>query len=177
MALVNKEEILKYVKIIDIAERFNLDLEPISSGDFNFRCRCPFHKNGQERTPSLYISETTNSFYCYGCQAGTNVIDFYILHTDKDFIEAIHDLKEYVGDSDVETVVHIIDTFPIKLKISNLFRIILTKYPDKFNEIEKIIKQTDQYLVNIDSENIDKIQKTQKLYNSLVSFFKKRLLI
>lgn len=34
---------------------------------------CPFHK---ERTPSFSVSETKGFFYCYGCGAGGDAIDF-----------------------------------------------------------------------------------------------------
>jgi DNA primase len=34
---------------------------------------CPFHN---ERHPSLHIYPHNNSFYCYGCNKGGNVINF-----------------------------------------------------------------------------------------------------
>lgn len=36
--------------------------------------RCPFHANGQERTPSCRLYDT--SFYCFGCQAGGDIFAF-----------------------------------------------------------------------------------------------------
>lgn len=39
----------------------------------NFVGLCPFHN---ERTPSFCIYTATNSFYCFGCQRGGNVINF-----------------------------------------------------------------------------------------------------
>jgi hypothetical protein len=36
--------------------------------------RCPFHADGQERTPSCRIYET--SYYCFGCGSGGDVFAF-----------------------------------------------------------------------------------------------------
>jgi hypothetical protein len=42
--------------------------------------QCPFHKNGQERTPSLHVSAIGGQWYCLGdCQQGGGLIEFYAL--------------------------------------------------------------------------------------------------
>ena len=48
--------------------RSQIDLK--SSGK-NFVGLCPFHT---EKTPSFYLYTETNSFYCFGCQTGGDVI-------------------------------------------------------------------------------------------------------
>ncbi|PIV85902.1 MAG: hypothetical protein COW50_04490 [Candidatus Moranbacteria bacterium CG17_big_fil_post_rev_8_21_14_2_50_41_107] len=48
--------------------RSQIDLK--SSGK-NFVGLCPFH---MEKTPSFYLYTETNSFYCFGCQTGGDVI-------------------------------------------------------------------------------------------------------
>lgn len=53
--------------------------------------RCPFHT---ERTPSLSIKK--NLFYCFGCQAGGDVITFVIKRDDCSFVEAVKLLLAYV---------------------------------------------------------------------------------
>lgn len=47
---------------------------------------CPFHN---EKHPSFYIYPESNSFYCYGCQKGGDVIQFIILSQNCSFTEAI----------------------------------------------------------------------------------------
>ena len=39
----------------------------------DYVCSCPFHS---ERTPSCHIYTETQSFYCFGCGAGGDVINF-----------------------------------------------------------------------------------------------------
>lgn len=47
---------------------------------------CPFH---EERVPSLYIYPNTNSFYCFGCCKGGDVIKFVQLYFGYDFKQAV----------------------------------------------------------------------------------------
>lgn len=55
--------------IIDIAGQ---QLRLRKSGK-NFVSLCPFHN---EKSPSCFFYTKTNSFYCYGCGAGGNVINY-----------------------------------------------------------------------------------------------------
>lgn len=48
--------------------------------------RCPFH---EDRAPSLVVYPETRSFYCFGCGAGGDVIDFVRRADDVGFREAI----------------------------------------------------------------------------------------
>ena len=53
---------------------------------------CPFH---EEKTPSFYIFTDTNSFHCFGCQTGGDVIKFVqVLHklSFKDALEFLRKL-------------------------------------------------------------------------------------
>ena len=53
---------------------------------------CPFH---QEKHPSFFVYPDTNSFYCYGCNQGGNVINFVRLLYGYSFKEAI---KYLIGE-------------------------------------------------------------------------------
>ena len=55
---------------------------------------CPFHN---ERTASLKIYPNSNSFYCFGCGAGGDVIDFVRLLYGLDFRQACVRLEADFG--------------------------------------------------------------------------------
>ncbi len=55
---------------------------------------CPFHS---ERTPSFTVYPQTQSFYCFGCGAGGNVIDFLMRIENLDFRAAVESLADRVG--------------------------------------------------------------------------------
>ena len=89
--MITKDKILRVVNIKDVASYFGIQLERVSSGSFDYRCRCPSkdHKHGSERTSSCYINSSDNNFYCFGCNAGYNVIDFCIISGNLSFPEAM----------------------------------------------------------------------------------------
>ncbi len=57
---------------------------------------CPFHG---EKTPSFNIYTETNSFYCFGCGAGGDVITFVMRIENLDYIEAVRLLAQRAGMS------------------------------------------------------------------------------
>ncbi len=40
------------------------------------KVRCPFHKDGQERTPSLHVYTGDGGWFCWPCQAGGDIYTF-----------------------------------------------------------------------------------------------------
>ncbi len=56
--------------------------------------RCPFHN---EKTPSFYIYPDTQSFYCFGCGAGGEVITFIKKIENLDYIDAVKLLAQRAG--------------------------------------------------------------------------------
>lgn len=66
-------------------------------------CRCPFHN---ERTASMKIY--AQSFYCFGCGAGGDVIDFVRLYEHCDFKTAFRMLG---GEFDSHTKKHALSAY------------------------------------------------------------------
>lgn len=60
----------------------------------NLKALCPFHS---EKTPSLVVYHDTQSYYCFGCGAGGDVINFVMQAENLDYVEAIHFLARRVG--------------------------------------------------------------------------------
>lgn len=60
----------------------------------NYVGACPFH---QERDPSFSVSPEKQIFYCFGCQAGGNVIKFLMLIEGLTFVESVRRLANRAG--------------------------------------------------------------------------------
>jgi len=55
---------------------------------------CPFH---QESKPSLSVNPEQGFFYCFGCQASGDLIDFYCRINGLDFAEGLRELAREAG--------------------------------------------------------------------------------
>ena len=55
---------------------------------------CPFHS---EKTPSFFVYPQTQSFYCFGCGAGGDVITFIRRIENLDYMEAVRFLAQRAG--------------------------------------------------------------------------------
>ena len=60
----------------------------------NFTGLCPFHN---EKTPSFHIYTENNTFYCFGCGAGGDVITFIRRIENLDYMESIRFLADRAG--------------------------------------------------------------------------------
>lgn len=60
----------------------------------DFVCLCPFHS---EKTPSCHVYTDSQSFYCFGCGTGGDVINFTRLTNNLDYLEAVRLLAENSG--------------------------------------------------------------------------------
>lgn len=60
----------------------------------NYVCCCPFHS---EKTPSFTVFPDTQSFYCFGCGAGGDVITFVMRAENLEFMDAVKLLAERSG--------------------------------------------------------------------------------
>lgn len=60
----------------------------------NWQGLCPFHS---ERSPSFTVFPSTQSFYCFGCNAGGGVITFIEKAENLDFVGAVEFLAKRAG--------------------------------------------------------------------------------
>lgn len=60
----------------------------------NYLCSCPFHS---EKTPSCTVFPDTQTFHCFGCGAGGDVITFVMQIENLNFIEAARLLAQRSG--------------------------------------------------------------------------------
>ena len=81
--------------------RMNNDIVSVISPYVDLRRRgknliglCPFHN---EKTPSFTVYPDTQSFYCFGCGAGGEIISFVRRIENIDYIEAVKSLADRSG--------------------------------------------------------------------------------
>ena len=60
----------------------------------DYVCSCPFHS---EKTPSCHVYTESQSFYCFGCGAGGDVITFIRRIESLDYIESVRFLAQRAG--------------------------------------------------------------------------------
>jgi DNA primase len=60
----------------------------------NYKGLCPFH---QEKTPSFIVSPGRQTFHCFGCEAGGDVIEFTKRIENLDFRDAVETLSRRYG--------------------------------------------------------------------------------
>lgn len=60
------KKISEKISILDVAKKYGLKVKAN-------KCPCPFHA---DKAPSLVFYPKTNSFYCFGCNTGGDVISF-----------------------------------------------------------------------------------------------------
>lgn len=76
--------------IVEIVRRY-VELRPVSG---RWTGPCPFH---QETKPSFSVNPQLGYYYCFGCRASGDVIDFYKEINGLEFREALQQLAEMAG--------------------------------------------------------------------------------
>ncbi len=87
-----KEELKARNDIVDVMSSY----VEIKRAGRDHVCSCPFHS---EKTPSCHIFTETQSFYCFGCHAGGDVIQFIRLIEHCEFMESVRILADRAGMS------------------------------------------------------------------------------
>lgn len=91
---INEEDIglvRERAKIDDIVSQY-VQLKPAGGG--SFKGLCPFH---DEKTPSFQVTPARGLYYCFGCGAGGDVIDFEMRLNNLSFVEAVQVLADKTG--------------------------------------------------------------------------------
>lgn len=85
------EDIKSRLDIADLVMEY-LPLKPAGTG--SFKANCPFH---QEKTPSFYVNRPRQSWHCFGCDQGGDVISFVEKMEGMEFREALEFLAQKTG--------------------------------------------------------------------------------
>lgn len=171
-----KSLIMTRVSIVDLAKEYGIILEAKNSGQFNFRARCPFHKGKdgrQEKTPSLFFAQQSNSYCCFGCSSGGTIIDFVQQYEGVPLVVALEKLAKRAGiiDKDgkfdelkINEIQPIYNEptktiepflFEISNSIRNYIHLIVNRedFEKEFKWIEKVAAKADEFLFKIDYED------------------------
>ena len=81
------DDLFQRADIVDVVSRY----VPLKKNGRNYWGLCPFH---HEKTPSFSVSPDVNLYYCFGCKAGGNVIQFLMELEKLTYQEAV----EYLAD-------------------------------------------------------------------------------
>ncbi len=84
------EKIKERLSISDVISSY-LQIDPAGS---NFKAKCPFHN---EKTPSFFISPARGTYYCFGCGAKGDMINFVQEFEGLDFMGALKILASRAG--------------------------------------------------------------------------------
>ena len=85
--------------IADVLERVNIETVingrvPLKKAGAEFTACCPFH---DEKSPSFSVIPKKQAYYCFGCGAGGNAINFLMNYEVLDFRGAVEALAVSVG--------------------------------------------------------------------------------
>lgn len=93
MARYSQETVQKILDATDIVDLIQ-GYFPLKRSGSAFLALCPFHN---ENTPSFNVNPHRQTFHCFGCHAGGDVIRFTMLYENLSFAEAAKRLAERAG--------------------------------------------------------------------------------
>ena len=85
------DEIAVRADIVDVVQSYVPGLQHAGQ---RWKACCPFH---QEKTPSFIINPASNTFHCFGCGAGGDVITFVRQIENLEYVPALEFLAKRVG--------------------------------------------------------------------------------
>ena len=92
--LIPRDFIQQLLDKVDIVDFIDGRIPLLKKSGSNYFACCPFHG---EKTPSFSVSQSKQFYYCFGCGAHGNAIDFLIQHDRLEFPEAVEALARHVG--------------------------------------------------------------------------------
>ena len=98
MALIPQETIQEIIEKVDIVEWIEQYVN-LQRAAGNYKGLCPFHS---EKTPSFNVTPSKQSFHCFGCGEGGNVIGFVMKYENLTFPEAARRLAQKAGVTIIE---------------------------------------------------------------------------
>lgn len=92
--IIPREFIQLLLAKIDLVDLISLQIPLHKKSGSNYFARCPFHN---EKSASFSVSQPKQFYYCFGCGAKGNAIDFLMQHDRLNFPEAVESLARHAG--------------------------------------------------------------------------------
>ena len=92
----DKDEIKSRISMAEVATHYGVELR---AAGHELNALCPFHT---ENSPSFTITPEKNEFYCFGCGAGGDQIEFVMRHDNLSFDKALDKLADLCGAAPVD---------------------------------------------------------------------------
>ena len=117
------DEVKERIDIVDFIGQY----VSLKKAGRNYKALCPFHS---EKTPSFYVFPHTQTWHCFGCNAGGDVFSFLMKHENISFGEALRILAARAG-------VQLEEKPPEELERVRVLREVLSAAADYFHRMLK----------------------------------------
>lgn len=84
------DDLINRTDIADLIDSY----VPLKKAGKSFKACCPFHS---EKTPSFTVTPSKGNYFCFGCGANGNPINFLMEYSNIDFPSAVETLASFAG--------------------------------------------------------------------------------
>lgn len=91
---IPKDFLALLLQRIDLVTLIDIKVPLRKKSAHNYFACCPFH---QEKTASFCVNQNKQFYYCFGCGAHGNAIDFLLNYERLNFVEAVTSLAQQAG--------------------------------------------------------------------------------
>ena len=177
--------LLDRIDFLDILDECGVEYWAANSGEFTHKMRCPLpiHDFGGERTPSMFVNVDKNSFYCFGCNSGNNLVDFISQYKKMPFLSTLKYLYQRAnirdGDlDDIESLPKRRKKDPEEMTATHVFRagILIRNHVNKLRGTDSYVKWcqwADKQFLRLDSYlDEDNLEKSKQYCAQVVEYMK-----
>lgn len=155
----NKRKIIRSVNdavsLKQILESHGISLNKSPNGwSQRIKCPFPFHKNGNENTPSFGYHFQTDRFNCFGCGSHGKAVEFVAFYTERPRLDVAYELLQQ-NNLEIKDVIdedELLNLDDLLIDYANFVRETIMQNAKKFNEIQKVNYWVDAFISVKNSE-------------------------